>query len=489
MMPRLAQARGAQAMPHTFSLDSLRRLAGTPDTELISTQEGRHGREPAYKEGSWGGRLMRNLSIPFTDRSDQQQRYMAAKHDVLRSLQQIYGKEIGRKAFRAGVGQPSETGGWETSANHPLAGRHIARMLEVADRSISLDGVLRQLAHRVGDPALSLLRGGLRDCPRKDLEALANLLEKAPRQRVSSDRERQLVADLRGGMGPLQALARNFLIETDFKDGRGSHRLLETPDLEGLQYHALTLPEHSSVLLRGSEVRMEQHKGGFVHCTTNEFAENVPGLDNKLGDKVHVSVHPEDVHKAWDAIVPIIYRHRDVFHEFKVTQMETAVATHAAETRRGEVLRAEKEALEKQLAEARADSATPSATLRSLQAKVDQKTEAIAFCEREIANAHRVIVSNQITIYVSERESLDVDERNARVAAAMHEIGEALRAQGVRITGRVDDSGLPIDEFSDYRRDKKPDGSNLRPEDADYPKFKAVMAQEPLYLALRPREL
>ena len=36
------------------------------------------------------------------------------------------------KAFRAGIGRSSAAGGWQTSADHPIAGRHIATMLKVA---------------------------------------------------------------------------------------------------------------------------------------------------------------------------------------------------------------------------------------------------------------------------------------------------------------------------------------------------------------------
>ena len=113
-----------------ISIDRLKNLAGT-NTEL-RLKDGK----VTESEGSLGGRLARNLNIKFSgdDRSTKQKEYIGAKDQVLMAMIEHYGEEIGTKAFRAGVGHLTGDGAYETSRDHPISGRHIEKMLEVAEK-------------------------------------------------------------------------------------------------------------------------------------------------------------------------------------------------------------------------------------------------------------------------------------------------------------------------------------------------------------------
>ncbi|MFO1058433.1 MAG: hypothetical protein U1E53_15880 [Dongiaceae bacterium] len=94
-------------------LQQLRNWGAEKNLELYSAGQGKD-REIQGSEGSWGGRLMRNLKIPFQDRSSIQEQYRQAKHDVLQALKAAYGEEIGLKAFR-----PASAGRARTAAGRP----------------------------------------------------------------------------------------------------------------------------------------------------------------------------------------------------------------------------------------------------------------------------------------------------------------------------------------------------------------------------------
>ena len=81
----------------------LRRMSQLDDAEL-RVQEGYNGKDVVgLVDGSWGKRLVRNLSRPFRE-AEKSQEYNATKTAVLASLIKIYGEELGTKVFRANVG-------------------------------------------------------------------------------------------------------------------------------------------------------------------------------------------------------------------------------------------------------------------------------------------------------------------------------------------------------------------------------------------------
>jgi hypothetical protein len=120
-----------------IGMEQLQGWARTPDAELRGVR-GADGPVVETREGSWGGRVMRNLKIATgEDRAEKREAYAAAKQSVLQALREQYGPEIADKAFRAGVGRSLGDDRWQTSVDHPLTGRHIARMLRTAERELA----------------------------------------------------------------------------------------------------------------------------------------------------------------------------------------------------------------------------------------------------------------------------------------------------------------------------------------------------------------
>ncbi len=119
-----------------ISEKNLRLMATVNDAEYRVIDRPQGGKRMDADFGTFLGRMVRNLKINFgEDRIKKQEAYIAAKETVRTSLHQIYGEEIGEKAFRSGVGH-YENGRWGTSANHPLTGRNIAKMLKAADEEL-----------------------------------------------------------------------------------------------------------------------------------------------------------------------------------------------------------------------------------------------------------------------------------------------------------------------------------------------------------------
>jgi hypothetical protein len=107
------------------------RLTGAgddPDTSRIET-----------REGTWHGRLARwvkTSELGEADRSGKRAGYGGAHQAVYQSLKEIYGEQIADTAFRSGGFGHERDGEWVTNTDHPLTGRHIAKMLETADREV-----------------------------------------------------------------------------------------------------------------------------------------------------------------------------------------------------------------------------------------------------------------------------------------------------------------------------------------------------------------
>jgi hypothetical protein len=129
-------------MPDITTSD-LARFARQSDVELRVIVNGEGQPQIDERHGWLGGRLARGLKIAFgkEDRTQKQQQYRLAKSEVLKALKKSYGDEIGERAFRAGVGEMRD-GQHRTSSDHPITGRHIQKMIEVAEREIAqIEGV------------------------------------------------------------------------------------------------------------------------------------------------------------------------------------------------------------------------------------------------------------------------------------------------------------------------------------------------------------
>ncbi|MEJ0020027.1 MAG: hypothetical protein WDN25_26465 [Acetobacteraceae bacterium] len=132
----------------SISKDQLFTYAQNADTELrlVKPNEDSAGTIET-REGTFLGRMMRSFKAkePNLDRTDKQVEYHGAQHAVWQSLREIYGEEIGEKAFRAGgFGFADQRGTWTTDANFPLTGRHIEKMMRTAEMEVMRNAHLAQ---------------------------------------------------------------------------------------------------------------------------------------------------------------------------------------------------------------------------------------------------------------------------------------------------------------------------------------------------------
>jgi len=143
-------------MPVEITTAQLAQLAKRPDIELRVEGQGDQAQLRDDREGWWVGRLARNLKIKFGEeggRAPKQLQYQEATNAVRAALVRDYGEEIGEKAFRAGKGhQVGED--WDYSKNHPITGRHIAKMIKAAETELKRDDPYR---------VVEFDRGGFRD--------------------------------------------------------------------------------------------------------------------------------------------------------------------------------------------------------------------------------------------------------------------------------------------------------------------------------------
>jgi hypothetical protein len=141
-------------------------------------------------EGSWGKRLVRNLSILARDLTTEAEKkkgddYTATKDAVLASLKKIYDDELATKVFRANVGH-MQGDDHVTSRLHPITGRHIRKMMEQADR---------EMLARYADPEMGGVRLGRDTSGVRAPEATAGWMKKLCPGGEQSDGE--VVVDLR----------------------------------------------------------------------------------------------------------------------------------------------------------------------------------------------------------------------------------------------------------------------------------------------------
>ena len=116
-----------------ISSSQLRDLARQGDVELRVGVGDNQQKQLQTSEGSWGGRLIRNLTVLFG--TPKTGGYTEAKTEVLNTLKSMYGEEIGTKVFRANIGV-MEDGVHLSSRAHPITGRHIRQMIEQGDREL-----------------------------------------------------------------------------------------------------------------------------------------------------------------------------------------------------------------------------------------------------------------------------------------------------------------------------------------------------------------
>lgn len=346
-------------------------------------------------------------------------------------------------------------------------GRIASRLQDVerAHREAQIDRIVDSFAGQLGgdDPTLEQdLRQRLKDAPfpnvRTDvLRGFAkseNDWQAQPPQNLAGLRD-----DLKR-LGPWQALARHALIHETSIDARtgGESRQLTVPDRQGFTLQAILAENRPYGEIVGQRGKVEA-TGAFFHYTTHDVARHV-----ETGDKVHVSVAPEHLARAWNAIAPILIDNPDVIKQFKVSDPEVA-----------------------QQEMARLDGHIEALEARKANPEIDDEDRRlldlrIAGLRTQREAPERVYEGAQITIYRHRPEDGEAlpPERFEQVMA---QITEALQKHHVE-PGRRPDSDLPVDEFVTYRNDKDENGDDLRPEDPRYGEYLERMKQRPLYVAL-----
>jgi len=412
---------------------------------------------------------------------------LRARHDkhqqafdqVVESINRQLRRTEGGQTFRIGNGEDVLR---DVLSEHSFENRLISvndldriaqRLDEVerAHRDAMIDQIVDSFAGQLGqDPELAQrVRQALKDAPlpsgvkpdvlRGFAKGEGDWLESPPNdlEGLRDDMDR---------MGPWQALARHGLIRPASLEVRTgtAYQQLTTSDNEGFSYQHITGTSetwrqngmaYSELLGHCGKV---EPQGSFFHYRTHDKDQFV-----STGDKVHISIAPDQVEKAWDVIAPILMDNPDVIKHFKVTNLKEC---------RQEITRLDEKIAEQELE--KLDGLNEEEIHR-----IDQRIAELR-AQREVPA--RVYEGAQITIYhyqPKEGEGI-APERFQQVIA---QLTEALQKHNFA-PGRRPGSDLQVNDFVTYRNDKTDDGGELRPEDPHYGEYLEKMKGRPLYVAL-----
>ncbi len=342
-----------------------------------------------------------------------------------------WGKDIGDRV----MGKLSREGG--PDLNRQVLRGDLERIKTAIDAELgTLGDILHALSANGVDPTtVSILKAHLKDSPQENLDSLREkldglLVKPGPNTRID---HAALRADLAGDkLGTLQALAKHGIVAADQTPKKTSLKVLvaDQPDRTALTYDKCKTAKEIS----GSQTSM--------HIDGDFFVLDGHDIDKfkKTGDKIHLSMHPEDARRGWDVVMPILLEHKDTIKQFKVTEMERPEAV---------------------IKKAREGASTPL-----------------------LDAARRVYNGAQITIY-QHAPKVGGDADSDAFAGVATRISAALRDAGIRPGDRPEsDLMIPDNSYVSFRREIRPDGTNLRPEDADYATHKEAMRERPLYRAL-----
>lgn len=310
-------------------------------------------------------------------------------------------------------------------------------------RQERLDRAIAQLAPRLDPEPLQRLTEQLN----KRLDTLdLKLLEASlwdPPQAIDQEKLRKELQ--RSDLGPLQVLARNGVINPQPRIGGFPQTILTEPDRIGVQYSMLRD-------LQGSVYGSKGHfdlGGGFIHYKSHDI-----GNYHDSGDKLHISVRPEQLSEAMDAILPVLDRHPNVIKHFKVTDMVEAAR--------------QVDNLDKQIA-----------TLRQVPQPDQQRLDQL-ISQRDIAR--RVLDGAQLTLYCYQpNEGSPIPAETFR--EVIDEINAVLLKREFGV-GSLPESDLPVTEFVTYRQDRDSQGQYIRTDDENYPAQRELMKERPFYQGL-----
>lgn len=232
---------------------------------------------------------------------------------------------------------------------------------------------------------------------------------------------------------------------------------------EELQGYQSTIK--SECVNNGTYVKNNTGHGSFAEFHRMEHGTNPP--DNIRNEKVHLTVHPDDIDKAYEALAPLLNDPGCPLGRWKVVNMDEA---------RVEIIQL-------------TDQVTNNPGDLALQRKLDE--------------AQRLHDGAQFTLYVME------GQEGPEIAAFLRQLEEALREAGVRTTERPgSDEPLPGMDFSSFRIGSRtympgeegyeealigmgpsgvrgePATRRVDPFDTDYAQFQTTFRDNPFYQSL-----
>jgi hypothetical protein len=138
----------------------------------------------------------------------------------------------------------------------------------------------------------------------------------------------QLSRDLRSGeMGPLQALARNMVIESTigYEDGMTIHIAKNRDDHGGLSHFMVSDPNTTVI---GTDYRTDS-RDGVITCKSLDLDSKLQsGELHDTGDRLHITVAPGRGESAWNTVLPIIKNYPHLVSEFSLEGDKLTLKLH-----------------------------------------------------------------------------------------------------------------------------------------------------------------
>lgn len=201
----------------------------------------------------------------------------------------------------------------------------------------------------------------------------------------------------------------------------------------------------------GTYVKNSSGGGSFAEFHRMEFGALAP---DPRHEKVHLSVHPDDIGRAYEVLAPILNDPNSPIPRWKVVDVNEA---------RIDIIK---------LTDELANETDPA------------KQQAL---QKKLAEAERLHDGAQFTIYAMPGQD------GAEVGAVVRQMEEALRKAGIRTTERPDsDEPLPNTEYSSFRigsktviKGNQPMIERIDPLDPEYAEFQATFKDDPFFLSLQ----
>lgn len=321
---------------------------------------------------------------------------------------------------------------------------------EQASHAQRVSAVNQELASRLNEPlALHELKSIVPKLTPDGLAALEAALAR-PQPPARNPGAVMLFDDLIDPqIGLMQALAKHGVIDSVIASTRsGGVRTMYAEHADSRAFGSSGLKQLRQVnpmLVQGTRIEAEDLPEFTVFRAPGLSARVKAGDLSKTGDKVHVSVAPGQFDAAWDVVLPILLKHGNALHEFKITKMDKL-----------------------------------NEEIGAMKAGARPLTEEV---QKQLSSAERVFLGGQITLYRHAEKPVTPAQLRA-FGNMVREVTSALRQAGIQ-PGAIPRSDESVSEFCSYRNDRRPDGSYFDTDASDYAEHKKTFATAPLFTACR----